>query len=734
MTTSAPSSGPPSATPTGSSARSARSSASRTTATASRRSSCRPRRRRRSRSPSGALPQLVPLPRWEIFQPGEYFRAFERGGIANSTHAARHRQSEPGRGCRPARHPPRQSRPRHRLAHLARRSSTCTRRGSTIRICRSSARTIIPATTAPAAARACHVVYANDRDPLHSGPWAAAGNTGLSQTGDPIDPEEREGPSDPPSVHARRADQPVHELPHAPAEFLREHLPRLHDVGLRDRRRAALAEGAALSRPRRRSAPASTAIPKGRRRAGCGPTSTSSRTSRASTRRRRTRSSPTTTATAGTSWPSSSATARATCSTRTATSCRSTIREKFEKAVHLQDIHLERGMHCADCHFSQDEHGNGQLYGEYGNNIEIECQDCHGTADRVHEPAHLRPGRAAGRHRPAHGHHAVRPAPLRLVNGKLCSARWSTRTWSGKWCRSRTPSRPATRATTSARATPRRSRTAGGGIAHSDAKMTCYACHTSWMTSCSGCHLPQEQNVSSPMQHYEGTDHAQLRVVQPAGHPHRRLHARRERHDQGPHASRRCARRARWCISSTNAQRAAHLHPAAADLRGRLQQPGLQPARAAHRAQPRDAGLRQLPRHRRRTTTTPGWRSCCCRGRTSSTSSAATPTWPTGHEGFEAVAVTEWDEPQAVIGSSLHKIVYPDDYAAHEKRGQASCTVAHHHHARRRARHPAARRVRSSSPTGRAASTSTTSPTSTTRTSPSASSARRSRRSASARS
>mgnify|MGYP006173591511 CR=1 FL=1 len=26
------------------------------------------------------------------------------------------------------------------------------------------------------------------------------------------------------------------------------------------------------------------------------------------------------------------------------------------------------------------------------------------------------------------------------------------------------------------------------------------------MTSCSGCHLPQEQNAKSPMQHYEGTE------------------------------------------------------------------------------------------------------------------------------------------------------------------------------------------------------------------------------------
>src|SRR5207253_5872027 len=57
--------------------------------------------------------------------------------------------------------------------------------------------------------------------------------------------------------------------------------------------------------------------------------------------------------------------------------------KKFAKAVHLQDIHLEKGMHCADCHFAQDEHGDGQLYGEYGNTIEIECVDCHGDVNRL---------------------------------------------------------------------------------------------------------------------------------------------------------------------------------------------------------------------------------------------------------------------------------------------------------------------------------------------------------------
>ena len=51
------------------------------------------------------------------------------------------------------------------------------------------------------------------------------------------------------------------------------------------------------------------------------------------------------------------------------------------KAVHMMSIHAEVGMQCVDCHFEQDTHGNGLLYGEVANAIEIGCKDCHGTAD-----------------------------------------------------------------------------------------------------------------------------------------------------------------------------------------------------------------------------------------------------------------------------------------------------------------------------------------------------------------
>lgn len=50
-----------------------------------------------------------------------------------------------------------------------------------------------------------------------------------------------------------------------------------------------------------------------------------------------------------------------------------------------------------------------------------------------------------------------------------------------------------------------------------------------------------------------------------------------------------------------------------------------------------------------------------------------------GSSGFEAVGVTEWNEPQSVIGSYLHRIAYPDDYRSHQRR-EMELTEAHSHH------------------------------------------------------
>ena len=47
--------------------------------------------------------------------------------------------------------------------------------------------------------------------------------------------------------------------------------------------------------------------------------------------------------------------------------------------------------------------------------------------------------------------------------------------------------------------------------------------------------------------------------------------------------------------------------------------------------------------------------------------------------GFEAVAVTERDEPQAVIGSHLHELAYPDGVHAPTRRAGGQLTEAYHH-------------------------------------------------------
>jgi hypothetical protein len=50
-------------------------------------------------------------------------------------------------------------------------------------------------------------------------------------------------------------------------------------------------------------------------------------------------------------------------------------------STRLMDVHFERGMHCIDCHFLQDVHGDGHIYSTNWDAIEVECEDCHGTND-----------------------------------------------------------------------------------------------------------------------------------------------------------------------------------------------------------------------------------------------------------------------------------------------------------------------------------------------------------------
>jgi hypothetical protein len=189
--------------------------------------------------------------------------------------------------------------------------------------------------------------------------------------------------------------------------------------------------------------------------------------------------------------------------------------EKFAKAIHLKDIHLARGMQCADCHFDLDVHGNGNLYGEPRNATTITCIDCHGTAEQ--RPTLITSGNG-GR--------------VDLLN--TSNTPWGPRfAWEGtrlfqssimspdvRWEIPQTidtidPASPHYNAKSAYAKTLQSDGKTWGQIkttpddgkcnyAHSNRKMDCQTCHTSWATSCFGCHLPMKANQRVPLNKFEG--------------------------------------------------------------------------------------------------------------------------------------------------------------------------------------------------------------------------------------
>ena len=186
--------------------------------------------------------------------------------------------------------------------------------------------------------------------------------------------------------------------------------------------------------------------------------------------------------------------------------------EKFGKAVHLEDIHLEKGMHCVDCHFAQDAHGNGKLYGETRNAIEIDCVDCHG---QVNARASLKTSGPA--------------APTGGTNLQMLRTPWGERQFywrndrlfqrsmveQGKeWqviqvMDSITPGNPDYNPKARFAKTIQTDGVTWGGhdtslFAHPNSRMTCYSCHSAWVPTCFGCHLRMTANQRMPMLHNEG--------------------------------------------------------------------------------------------------------------------------------------------------------------------------------------------------------------------------------------
>ncbi len=360
-----------------------------------------------------------------------------------------------------------------------------------------------------------------------------------------------------------------------------------------------------------------------------------------------------------------------------------------KKAVHLTSIHLDVGMHCADCHFAQDSHGNGHIYGEVAAAIEIECSDCHGTASRY--PTLYTSGPAA---RPGGTDMGLMRTPdgrkrFEWKDGKLFqrSVMFPDKEWEMSLVKdSVNPKHPGYNAK-SARAKlvakgdfDNYAQRWGLGVpedkrAHGDDKMTCQTCHTSWTTSCSGCHLPIEANEKTDRHHYEGGPSRNYATYNPQVVRDDMFHLGRH----GPVKNSKITpirSSSALVLSSTNSNR---------------EKIYIQQAPTAASGFSSQAFAPHYPHTERKTET----KTCTdCHLSSDNDNNAIMGqlllhgtgyigllgynAWVGEEKHIEAVQVTEWEEPQAVIGSYLHRYAYPDWYAAHLKAGR-KLKEAHDH-------------------------------------------------------
>jgi hypothetical protein len=361
--------------------------------------------------------------------------------------------------------------------------------------------------------------------------------------------------------------------------------------------------------------------------------------------------------------------------------------KKFDRAVRLASSHEAAGMQCVDCHFTQDNHGSGHIYGEVAAAIEIGCKDCHGSVSSYPNLYTSGPAALGG---------GMDLAARRTPFGEL-QFEWDA---DGKlWQRSMvdpnlkwqvnlvkdtvTPGNPsynikAARAKLMSldTATLAWGKTdAGGQLAHGDDKMECYTCHTSWTTGCAGCHLPIEANWKTARHLYEGGETRNYATYNPqVARDDMFLIGHRETAAGSRIAPYRSS--SALVLSSTNANRE-HIY---------VQQPPVSASGYSSQAfNPHYA-------HTERKVETKTCSDCHLSKQNDNNAIMAQllmygtnfvnfvgyNAYVGGAGEINAVTVTEWDEPQAVIGSYLHRYAYPDWYAQHQARGQALQHAAQH--------------------------------------------------------
>lgn len=631
----------------------------------------------------GWLPSLEPLPRWEITQPGNVLRAFERGGVRKAEIGNPTKAEEPGRPD----------------IKLSDRGFGTLLRTDPVFLGIQKTRLFDPLLSFPgtndqpgdyrgSGCTGCHVIYANDRSPSHSAQYAQFGNEGKTQTVDPtIDPKRVE--SGHPIKHTFTRSIPssqcmvCHMHPGTnmvttyygytwwenetdgkhmyPEKSLNRSDAEQQEIRSRNPEQAALK--GLWGDPKFLGQVGTPEFNKKLEHTQFADFHGHGWVFRAVYKRDR----------------------RGNLLDKDDKIVPHDDPEKFGKAVHLKDIHLEKGMQCVDCHFGQDNHGNGKLYGETRNAVEIDCVDCHGTVSK--RATLITSGPAA----PAGG------TALAALRTPFRERRFA---WEGdrlyqrsmmdpnlKWevvqtVDTVTPGKPHYSEQSRYAKTVKKDGSWGGpatdasSLAHDNSSMTCFTCHTSWTPTCFGCHLSLVANRKMPMLRNEG-----LVTRNWTSYNFQVL-----RDDSfflgkdGTVTKNRVATVRSACavlVSSQSQSRSWNYYMqqtvSAEGFSGQAFSTYVpHTVRAKETKQCTDCHLSTDGNNN-------AWMANVLLQGTNFMNFMGHNVWVAdGKGGLEGVAVAERDEPPAIIGSDLQKLAYPEEYEEHEKRGH-KLPHAHHH-------------------------------------------------------
>ena len=323
----------------------------------------------------GIVPELVPLERWEIAQPGNVLRVFERGGKRKAEVGNPVREDEPGK-------------PEDKLSE---RGFGTELRTDPVFLGLQKTRLLDPILSFPgtndhpgdyrsSGCSACHVVYAEDRASEHSGPYAAFGHSAMSASSDPTIPKNESGH---PIRHVFTRAIPssqcmvchIHPGTNMVATYFgytwwdneldadKMYPKQQHNPSEEERYQFF------LSNPEGAAARGLWGDEKFLEQIGNPEFNGSLKTTQFADFH-------------GHGWVFRAVynhDRKGNWLDAEGKPIAFDDPQRFTKAVHLADIHLEKGMHCVDCHFAQDNHGNGNIYAEPRAAVEIDCVDCHGT-------------------------------------------------------------------------------------------------------------------------------------------------------------------------------------------------------------------------------------------------------------------------------------------------------------------------------------------------------------------